>query len=32
MGQRVLWFAALYVAGVAVTAAVAMGLKALLAG
>jgi hypothetical protein len=32
MQRRLLWFVGLYVAGVAVTAFVAFGLKALLAG
>jgi hypothetical protein len=32
MRRRLLWFAALYFAGVAVTGAVALGLRALLAG
>lgn len=32
MPRRLLWFAGLYAAGVGVTAAVALGLKALLAG
>jgi hypothetical protein len=32
MGRRLLWFVALYVAGVAVTGSVALALRALLVG